>query len=216
MTSLVDRMRKEPPTCSSIAVFGFDPDLDTTGWALVLGAIYRPAQGLAPIAHVHLGVIEHSVKGTDMEKAAAMVQAVAQWDSPTLDEEQVAVFVEAQQVYPDPDQSPQERVGKANDLLRLAQITGAVQHMGCVGKIPTVRAVLPHVWKGNVKKHVTVSVLQERMPDVSFVLHHTKKPQQTLTAAALSKLPGKMGHALDAAGIALYGLDFIALHGVTT
>lgn len=209
MKSMIDRLRSTTSTSTSVAVFGFDPDQDTVGWAMMLATMHTPARGPAQVREVHLGLIEADVRGTPLEKTELMIKAVRQWNAPPTAADVHAVFVEAQQVYAE-EQSPQERVGKANDLLRLAQITGAIQLMAYQADFPIVQAVLPRTWKGNHKKHVTVSVLQERLPGVVFQFPH---PLAAVPAEAISRLPKRLGHALDAAGIALYGIDQLALHG---
>lgn len=209
---MIDRLRASPPVQKVVTVFGFDPDLDTTGWACLTGTIERPARGRAPVSTLHLGLIETKVSGTDIQKAAGMIAALARWSAPNADAGPHGVFVEAQQVYPTKDEDMGKRIAKANDLLRLAQITGAVQALANRVSIETVTAVLPATWKGQQNKDSTLAWLQERLPGAVIHLHHSNKPNQTVDAAALDRLPGRMGHALDAAGIALYGLDYLALH----
>lgn len=212
MKSMIDRLRATPPSKQVVTVFGFDPDLDTTGWACLTGTIEHPARGRAAVTSVHLGLIETKVSGTDIQKAAEMIAALCLWSAPNPEAGPHGVFVEAQQVYPTKDEDMAKRIAKANDLLRLAQITGAVQALGCRVGIKTVTAVLPATWKGQQNKDSTVAWLQERLPGAIINMHHSIKPNQMVDAASLDRLPGRMGHALDAVGIALYGLDYLALH----
>ncbi len=212
MKSLIDRMRATPASRTVMTVFGFDPDLDTTGWACVTGTVTVPAVGRTPITSVHFGMIETKVKGTDIQKAAAMVAALCKWIAPNQELAPHGVFVEAQQVYPTKDEDMAKRIAKANDLLRLAQITGAMQAIAIRDEIANVHAVLPASWKGQQDKDSTIAMLQQRLPGSIILLHHSNKPNQVVEAAELDRLPARAGHALDAVGIALYGLDYLALH----
>ncbi len=228
--SMIDRLRSTKPTITDEVVLGFDPDLDTTGWALIVASIHRPATGFPPIQEIHLGLIESgpAAKGLiDLEKTEVMVWATSLWPPHNMPVSAVATknvhnpshglarhhcFVEAQRIYPNKDETQKERVGKGNDLIHLAQVTGALQALGHrLGY--GVKAVLPQTWKGQQKKESTVAWLQERLPEVPIHVH-VATGYMDVTAAQLDRLPGKMGHALDAAGIALYGLDYLALHGV--
>ncbi len=211
---MIDRLRQEPATSTTIGVFGFDPDQDTIGWGLLLASIEKPARGPAPIVQMQFGLIEHKVKGTPLEQVEAVISAAAKWVAPAFVTDKTALFVEGQQVYANEDEAPRKRVAKANDLLRLAQVTGAIQMSGYQAGLDHVQAVLPVAWKGNGSKGSTVAELQERLAHVTIIMHRTGHPPQQLHAAALDKLPGKLGHALDGVGIALWGLDFLALHGI--
>ncbi len=212
MKSMIDRLRSTPASRTVMTVFGFDPDLDTTGWSCVTGTVVVPPTGKTLVTSVHLGMVETQIKGTDVQKAAAMIAALCQWHAPNSEAVPHGVFVEAQQVYPTKDEDMGKRIAKANDLLRLAQITGAVQALGSRVGIAHVHAVLPATWKGQQHKDSTVAMLQQRLPGAVITLHHSNKPNQVVDAAALDHLPARMGHALDAVGVALYGLDHLALH----
>ncbi len=212
MKSMIDRLRSTATTRTVMTVFGFDPDLDTTGWACMTGTVTVPPTGRTPITSVHFGMIETRVAGTDIQKAAAMIKALCDWHAPSVEAGPHGVFVEAQQVYPTKDEDMGKRIAKANDLLRLAQITGAVQALAGRAGITHVHAVLPAAWKGQQHKDSTVAMLQERLPGAVIAMHHSNKPHQVVDASALDRLPARMGHALDAVGVALYGIDYLALH----
>ncbi len=218
--SFIDKIRSTPATSRDVTVFGFDPDMDTTGWAQVDGTLEKPARGFPIIRGVCLGLIETKTRGLrDLEQTEAMVAAI-KLDMPrivdSLKEKKDAVFVEAQQVYPTPDEDPKTRVAKANDLLRLAQLTGAVQASALFSGVHYVRAVLPATWKGQARKNVTIADLMQTLAGTTVSIIRPGKAVENVSADRLDKLPGKIGHALDALGIALYGIEWISRHEVGT
>lgn len=217
MSSFVDRLRSTATTSREICVHGFDPDGDTTGWARLQSTLETPARGPARVTGVMIGIVEPSSgRRRDLDQAEAMVRAVYDHRSrlggcalPTH------VFVEAQQVYPTPDEDPRKRVAKANDLLRLAQVTGAVQAIAHAEGACFVRALLPATWKGQQQKDVTIATCMQRLQGVPIqLIRRGTEPPEQVDALRLDKLPGKLGHALDALGIALYGLDWLSRHEV--
>jgi hypothetical protein len=213
VSSFVDKMRRTPTTTRPLTVHGFDPDGDTTGWARISATIEKPAAGPPRVAEVHLGLIEPpSGRHRDLEQAEAMVRAVFEHQC-VIDGVDPHVFVEAQRVYPEEDEEPQTRIAKANDLLRLAQVTGAVQALAHA-QSAFVRAVLPQTWKGNQRKEHTIASCQQRLTGIKILLMRRGKPPEQVDALRLDKLPGRLGHALDALGIAFYGLDWISRHEV--
>ena len=50
--SMIDRLRTTKPSVTNAVVLGFDPDLDTTGWCLIIASIHKPALGQIGRAHV--------------------------------------------------------------------------------------------------------------------------------------------------------------------
>ena len=151
-----------------------------------------------------------------------MVEAVTDFWPPNQITPQ-AVFVESQRVYPTPDEEPQTRVAKANDLLRLAQVTGAVQawaqlsynHRKSVDPKVIIEAVAPATWKGQQRKEHTVAEVMKRIPLVPIHVDYPLRGELVsadIQGQDLYGLPASMGHALDALGIALWGLDYLALH----
>ena len=207
MASLIDRMRTGGVSTREIAVLGVDPDGDTTGIALVTASLSFPPSGPAAIQQARLYLC--CGQGRDLDGVVVMINelyttiggAVGRATRPVD-----ALFVEAQQVYPTPNQDPRERVAKANDLLRLAQVTGAAQAYGRVANIPVVQAVLPATWKGQQKKAHTLATVQQRFESATLTVADDP-------VCGLAALPRKYGHAIDAAGIALYGIDYLHRHG---
>ncbi len=208
MGSFIDRQRANPPVHHRVSVHGFDPDEDTVGWASI-HTVIPPHPEVRPIISMSLIRAVRKCRN-DVEQVEEMIERLSLHRS--YIDGCPYVFVEAQQVYPTPDESPRERVAKANDLLRLAQVTGAVQAIAHAQNARLVRAVLPATWKGQRQKEVTVAELCERYAtNCVTVIRGDKDPLQIL-GAGLNDLPGGYGHALDAFGIADYGLNWLSRH----
>jgi hypothetical protein len=187
--------------------------MDTTGWALLRAEITTPAVSKPMITNATIGLIIPQTRGLhDLEQADEMIRAVTAFQSVG---KFTAAFIEAQQVYPTPDQDPRERVAKANDLLRCAQVTGALQAWAIAQGATIVRSILPATWKGQTKKEVTLASMQERL---SLVPVEVRAPirghgeEQHILGHQLPTLPAKLNHAIDALGIAVYGLDLLSRH----
>lgn len=212
--SLIDRMRAAPRTTRTLRILGVDPDADTTGWAYI-DAVLDSHAGLT-IRRVYLGLIVPDQRGlADLEQAQVMIEAVVAFTLPgfpALD----GVFVESQRIYPTPDEDPRTRVAKANDLLRLAQVTGAVQAWAmCHAHQPYVRAVPPADWKGQQRKEHTLAQLQKRLDSVPVLAAYPWRGKPTeleLYGHDLNNLPASCGHAIDALGIAVWGANWLAGH----
>lgn len=211
MSSFVDRIRTTAQTTTPVIVHGVDPDLRTTGWGKLYGEVRWPATGKPTIRKAVIGLIEAADKHLrELDQAQSMIDAIA--ESSVFAGEITAVFVEAQQVYPDKDETPKDRVAKANDLLRCAQVTGTIQGIARMCLVRRVAAVLPAQWKGQSKKHVTIEAIRERIPDVRVDIMRRGRVVEQVVGKDLDKIQAMYGHALDALGIAIYGLDTIALH----
>jgi hypothetical protein len=217
MPSLIDKARANPPQPVLRRVFGGDPDMDTTGWAILSGGFTRPSTGPAKVFAVQMGLLRPEPgKRRDLEQADAMVDAIARFWLPDCKQMDHMMgfhaFIEAQQVYPTPDEDPRTRVAKANDLLRCAQVTGALQ--AWVKRITNndQRSVLPATWKGQQRKEQTVAMLVERLAAVPCIVYDRDEEHASCAGQDLAALPAKFNHALDALGIALYGLDHLASH----
>lgn len=214
--SLIDRFRQTPSIERQIVVFGGDPDMDTTGWAVVNATITTPALTQPRVTSAAIGLILPA-RGhlRELEQADEMIKAIALFAFPaTLSSTLTAAFVEAQQVYPDPDEDPRTRVAKANDLLRCAQVTGALQAWAVARGMTVVRSVLPSGWKGQTKKDVTLAQMQGRLIEapIHIAAELRGKLIAPITGSQLHTLPQKLNHAIDALGIAVYGLDVLSRH----
>jgi hypothetical protein len=219
--SLIAQLRATPPVTQSFWLLGVDPDADTTGWAFVHASVSTHSPPV--VFRAFLGLIIPEKRGlADLQQAQAMVEAVTDFWPPNQVDPR-AVFVESQRVYPTPDEEPQTRVAKANDLLRLAQVTGAVQawaqlsynHRKSVNPKVIIEAVAPATWKGQQRKEHTEAELVKRLDSVPVHASYVHRGQPTeldLYGHDLGNLPASCGHAIDALGIALWGLDYLALH----
>jgi hypothetical protein len=99
-------------------------------------------------------------------------------------------------------------------LIRLAQVTGAVQAVAFAAQVPQVRAVLPATWKGQKEKHVTAAQVIERLTaSKASVAVHLPSGISWVKPESLTDPQGQLGHAMDALGIAYYGLDLMAREG---
>jgi hypothetical protein len=214
MSSLVDKFRSTPPRTRTVYVFGGDPDMDTTGWSMLRAEITTPATSKPVITNASIGLIIPQQRGLhDLEQADEMVRAVMHFPCPCSPF--TAAFIEAQQVYPNQNEDPRTKVAKANDLLRCAQVTGALQAWAVAKGATVVRSLLPATWKGQNDKHVTQATLTERLAQVPIkVLAPIRGhgDEQTIHGAQISALPVKLNHALDALGLAVYGLDLLSRH----
>lgn len=114
----------------------FDPDLDTTGWAYLSADVCR---GEFKPTHLTAGLIRSQGKAKGLAATSAMIESLVLRRDLLCRESGMTIIVEAQEIY---SGSPVD----ANDILRLAQITGAIQAL--TGAIP----VLPKTWKGNKQK----------------------------------------------------------------
>jgi hypothetical protein len=95
MTSFVDKFRASGVKQVRLLVYGFDPDLDTTGWACLEGTSTKPATGPALVQVAHLGLIRIASRGlNELGQAEAMAQAIAT-GHPLASSGVTAVFVEA-------------------------------------------------------------------------------------------------------------------------
>lgn len=216
MASLVDAIRSEPPTEHTVQVWGFDPDLDTVGWACIDARYTVPTTGRCVIDSVSLGLIRHAApKGsTSIQKVNGMVQTLSEWLSHCLamltpcDLERTHAYVEAQQVYANPNDTRQKVTAQANDLLRLAQLTGAIQALAH-RHARHVSSILPAEWKHQAKKEAMHAAAIKRVGSMPADIYH-KQGSTCTQLQGIDGLPKIMGHAMDALCLALVGLDRIA------
>ena len=217
MASLVDTIRAKPPVGHRISVWGFDPDLDTVGWAHVSGEYTTPTTGPVKLTYVSMGLIKAEGKGgTALAKAGRMIAALQHAFNPvysgatsTWNALEIGrgdhVFIEGQQVYAKEEEPRRVVVAKANDLLRLAQISGSLQAFAWATTANS-EVLLPSDWKHQAKKeamHAAVTTRIGRMPvDVRRDQHVMINQTQ-----GIATLPKVMGHALDALCLAFVGMD---------
>lgn len=127
-----------------IYIAAFDPDLDTTGFASVIGTVVMGK-------YVHEAHVLQEIKYKDKRSYSSarrtwlMAEQVARFTFEPKAGAQNYLVIEAQEVY-------KGSKVDANDLLRLAQVTGQLQarfahRSGCEMEI-----VPPKVWKQNKQK----------------------------------------------------------------
>ncbi len=125
--------------------------------------------------------------------------------------EKVLTTVEGQQVYARPEDPRQKLVAMGNDLLRLGQITGAVQARTRLAPFDGSRVYLPPEWKGQAPKttmHADTAARLGSIPARLLVIRRGGKvTERTMKATDLADLPPAMGHALDGVCLAEFGLD---------
>jgi hypothetical protein len=201
-------------------MWAVDPDLWTLGWARIEASFTRPSTAPATIEGVWLGVWSPEGKGAgDIEQVNAMIGSLANpmapWAHITPD---CHVAAEAQRIYPNRNAKPPEVVAKANDLLRLAQISGAFQGMFAVDGYARTRAFKPDYWKHNAKKeamHAAAIKRVDERPDPGKAPIHLWEGTQvsvctTLAAVykGMTKAAGRLD-AFDAVCLGLFGIDEI-------
>lgn len=199
-------------------MWGVDPDLRLLGWSRVQVSFTKPATAPVTIEQVWLGLWAPPVSHrNDIDQANAMIGSLANPVAPWLQPEGgVAEYAvaEAQRIYPKRNEAPATVVAKANDLLRLAQISGAFQsHLAHAGE-PRARSYLPHVWKGQADKDAMHKRVLKQLELTPVVLWHNLETQAhyTIGAAMAGLAKAKRMDALDALCLAQYGIDEI-VHG---
>lgn len=216
MASLVDAIRSEPPTEHTVQVWGFDPDLDTVGWACIDARYTVPPTGCPELGTVYIGLIRHDAmkRATSIQKVNGMAETLATYANTIFCRfrpsymEDTHVYVEAQQVYANPDDSRQKVVAQSNDLLRLAQLTGAIQALAH-GHARHVSSILPAEWKHQAKKEAMHAAAIKRVGTRASYVYPNQREAAPLRPG-IGDLPKIMGHAMDALCLALVGLDRIA------
>lgn len=184
MPDFVDELRsgrRVPAARTVVRSWGFDPDLRHVGW----GVIVAEVGGSEPEPlYYTAGVIRaDDVKLTSIDQVAAMVRSIVKWkrmggsgSSYLIDPCTEHVTVEGQEFY------SRSKVD-ANDLLRLAQITGALQtHLTAALKEPDV--VLPRTWKGQKQKEGMHARCMDWLQAVSGRSNMLEETADTFGAAA--------------------------------
>ena len=205
--SLVDSLRVKPPENIRERVFALDPGLNILGWAVMDVNGTRPLVAPPTWSSIRFGVLRTTGKGAHhMDQAAAMVAAVVEHLRGYMVSARL-VAVEAQQVYPDEDETKEETVAKANDLLRLAQVTGATQALAHSLGVQHVKAYLPAAWKGQTKKNVQHREFLQQLGKVPAIMEDIDlaRGRSTKNVPVLDPdlVPKFMGHGFDAVCLAM-------------
>ena len=200
VTSLLEKLRTSPTTTHRCRFIGIDPDLHNTGWASILAEWTVPRTAKTVYADLQGGLLPVPSALRGLQAALASVRALVEHGTPQwLVSFQTVMVVEGQQVYPDGDAPRSEIIGKANDLLMLAQVTGGAMAFG-VTRGFQVQAVLPRTWKGQKDKsahqgHILAQLFGLGLGDARLDGH------------LVTRLPPKYNHAMDAVGIALWAAE---------
>lgn len=216
--SFLDTIRKSPPVTETICSIGFDPDLHTAGIGIILATLSKPAVA-PPVFHQAWAIIVEGVsekeKLQDVQFADSMVSEVVQAFEflPMLgiEAQKVITTIEGQRVYPRPTDTLPKVIGMGNDLIRLAQISGAVQSLTRRPPFDGSRVYLPEEWKGQAPKptmHADLAARLGPIPAALIILKPGGKvTERALKASDFVTLPKAMGHALDGVCLAEFGLD---------
>lgn len=126
---------------------GFDPDLHSSGLA-VIEITKKRSTGQVELHDVKLFSIKVGIKYKQLQAVQEMVKRILEVVKvlPKLDR----LLIESQQLYPDKNDTRQSLVGKGNDLIMLATVSGAVA--GSLGASEKISIKLPASWKAQKKK----------------------------------------------------------------
>lgn len=146
--SYLTRLRTDPvlanPPLKQARIYAFDPDLRHCGWAVL--DVKIQGRRVSPVTWNAGLLLATGYKS--LQQVDQMVKVISTWQPSRGDFFQggfsVHGVVEAQEVY-------QGSPADANDLLRLAQVSGAIQGRLWALSV-TNTSVLPKVWKGNKGK----------------------------------------------------------------
>lgn len=167
----------------------------------------RPLVTAPTWSSIRFGLLRTKPRGANhMDQAADMVAAVAEHLRGFMISANL-VAVEAQQVYPDPNETKEETVAKANDLMRLAQITGCIQGLAHTLNVNQVVAYLPAAWKGQKKKHVQHAEFFQQLGKVPAIMDDIDlgrgRTSKSVAVLDPSVLPKMMHHAFDSVCMAM-------------
>jgi len=216
--SFLEAMRTAVGPRETICSIGFDPDLHTSGIGILIGSLTRPPVAEPTFVEVW-AIMIYGREGSlqDVQFADSMVtEVLAFFDGlPNMSlapSEKVITTVEGQRIYPKPNDTRQALVGKANDLMRLGQVSGAVQGRTRSAPYDGSRVYLPEEWKGQAPKATMHQDTAKRLGDIPARLIGVKPGgkvtvDRSLRAMDLGNVPKAFGHALDAVCLAEFGLD---------
>jgi len=197
--SFAAEMAKTPIKANGRWFVGVDPDGHDTGVAWLHAAWTSPLTGPVVISEVHAGLasIPKNLRGLDAVDAMVGALSKSLNDIRNLTKGKITLVAEAQQVYPREEMARAELVAKANDLLKLAQITGAA--LAIADRFSwDYTSELPAQWKQQKKKDAHHKQIEHRLRDVDVLIGG---------AFSLLNRPAKYGHAMDAIGLALWAAD---------
>lgn len=209
MASLLDKIRSEPRRSPvHVVMGGADPDIEVMGFAYV----HADVGGDTPMAirRITLSCISFLyLKKTGLAQSTKVVEAL---DREITFHGCTHATIESQQFYPRPDTPRNKMVSVAESLLRIAQVTGALQTQA-MKYTKQIVVCLPAEWKAQRSKEVDHMDSLRRCAGVPITCYvNTAGIGKIEDTPDFSQSPGKWEHALDALGIALYGLDLVHTH----
>ena len=198
MKSVFDHLQDVRAASRSAVIIGLDPDLHTSG--LAIGQATWKVPRLAPptITSIVADLVRVPSQLRGLEAADAMAAQLAiaiEKRAPVLGND-VIVVIESQQVYPDEDMPRNEMVAKANDLLRLSHVSGAMAATAAARRWQFT-SVLPFDWKGTKAKDKHHIHIRDRLVGMAV----------TVGGQPFGKQSAMYGHAVDAIGLVLYGIE---------
>ncbi len=204
-TNFVDKLRTGRVVTHhtrKIFVAAFDPDLDTTGFATVYGTVImgkyiHESHTLAEIKY------QNKRAYSSAKRTWLMAEQISRFTFEAKAGAQNYIVIEAQEVYKD---------GKAdaNDLLRLAQVTGQLQGRFASRSGCDMEIVLPKVWKQNKQKEgMHLRAIDEIKLKGCYEAALLKADYATVLKAG-----GHTQHVMDALCMALWKAQCLARAGV--
>jgi hypothetical protein len=149
--SLLEKVRREGAVSKEAWVFGFDPDINNSGYCSYHFR-YNPV-GMIQALNVHMGVLIPKAGTKRMAKAVGMSRAVYDLSIEIPMRCPLYALIEGQEIYHNDKDPLATTVAKANDLLLLAYVSGAIVHkLQTIALDTKINLVKPKEWKKNAKK----------------------------------------------------------------
>ena len=213
MNSFLDKLRAPGyvQVQEEVEVLGFDPDHNHCGLACVRGKVDRTAHGFVVDSMIVAVIQPEQRRLRGLDQTHIMVETLHKYRVPTWNGRAFA-FIESQQVYPREDEERHVTIAKANDLLRLAHVSGGF-HLKMLTEGRNCHVMLPAEWKGQRPKEVMHQEVKEKYPRTpSFTYAWERTLGWTTSSRKLTELTeAKWGHAMDALCLALYGINQVAI-----
>lgn len=198
--SFAAELAKTPIQHVSRWFVGIDPDGHNTGVAWVHAEWTLPMTGPVKILEAFATLVSIPARLSGLEAVDAMTDVLGNHlniIAMTRIMPQVTLVAEAQRVYPREEMTRSEVIAKANDLLRLAQITGAA--LAFANRLNwSYTSELPADWKQQKKKAAHHTHIRARLASVPVTMGEKFN---------LVTMPAKYGHAMDALGLGLWAAE---------
>jgi hypothetical protein len=187
---------------------GFDPDVSVLGWAVVGAVIGGKLPPVFETAKLHKASYV-DLTGQKARKGHQQAFEISRSlvKNPELMESISTVslaVIEGQDFYPKPNASRPEMVSKAKSLIMIAHVSGAVHSMAIEHSVRALIA-LPNEWKGTRSKEADHARTGRELGGCLTFPGLSGAPF-TMSEQRIKDLPAEWEHALDALGMALYGV----------